>query len=115
MENNNINPIKNIFYLNRIFPKNLNLLDNFRFINYGGFILPRIQLDPNSSTLEKIIYAPFEVPYYYNPQNNLDSQENTKTEIEIQISNEEDLGEIMNYKDEYQTNIKKRNFNNLLN
>ena len=114
MENNNINSSKNIFYLNKTFPKKLNLLDNFRFINYGGFILPRIQLDPNSSTLEKIIYAPFEVPYYYNPQNNLDSQENTKTEIEIQISNEEDKGEIMNYKDEYHKNIKKMNYSNLL-
>lgn len=115
MENNNINSIRNIFCLNEPFPKSLNLLDNFRFIIYGGFILPRIKLHPNSSTFKKIIYAPFEVPYYYNPSNNLDSKDNSNIEIEIQTLNEEDEGEIMKYKNEDHNNLKKSNFSDLLN
>ena len=115
MENNNINSNKKIFYSSKPFPKSLNLLDNFRFINYGGFILPRIKLDPNLSTLEKIIYTPFEVPYYYNSLNKLDSEDNTKTEIDIQISNEDEEGKIIDYEKEYHKNIKEMNYSNLLN
>lgn len=114
MENNNINSIKNIFYLNKSFPKSLNLLDNFKFISYGGFILPRIKLDPNFSTLEKMIYAPFEAPHYYNLSNNSDSEDNTNTEIEIQISDEEVEGKIINYENKYYKNIKKTNYGYLL-
>lgn len=118
MENNNNNSFENIFYLNKPFPKSLNLLDNFRFISYGGFIFPRIRLAPNSLTLEKIIYSPFEVSYNYNLTNKLDFEDNN-TEIQIEISKEDDEGEIMNYKNdnnnENNKNIKEMNYSNLLN
>ena len=69
-------------------------------------------------TLEKIIYSPFEVSYNYNLTNKLDFEDNN-TEIQIEISKEDDEGEIMNYKNdnnnENNKNIKEMNYSNLLN
>ena len=106
----NINFFKDIFFFFGSIPSSsLNLLDNFKIINYGGSILPRIYLDPNNSqNLEQIIYSPIEDINYNIFKNQSDNNiSESNKDIEIQISKIEKDTEIINSMENNEVNNKK--------
>ena len=105
--NNERYDIKNngLFFIFEPLPKNLNLLDNFKTVQYEGLRFPRIDLDKNNSfnSIEQLLYD-LNIPKLNEKNENEDSRD-----LIIPIKQDEDFDDDMSSKDKPKMNSIKSN------